>query len=67
MGIDTAPGQALADALALVLSHHASCDGGPALRDGGCAFPGCDRPPSDCWILRLVRATVPLVGEPVFR
>ena len=48
MGIDTAPGQALADALALVLSHHASCDGGPALRDGGCAFPGCDRPPSDC-------------------
>ncbi len=19
-----------------------------ALRDGGCAFPGCDRPPSDC-------------------
>ncbi len=125
MGVDTTRTQALADALALVLAHHASCDGGPvkggdhtrilvtltldelltgigigtlvegeekltagqarrlactagiipsvlggdsipldlgrtqrlftpaqrvalAVRDGGCAFPGCDRPPADC-------------------
>ncbi len=125
MGVDTTRAQALADALGLVLAHHASCDGGPvrggdhtrvlvtltldqllsgvgvgtfvegeeklsaglarrlactagiipvvldgdsipldlgrtqrlftpaqrvalALRDGGCAFPGCDRPPADC-------------------
>ena len=125
MGVDTTRAQALTDALALVLAHHASCDGGPvkggdhtrvlvtltlehlltgvgvgtlvegeeklsagqvrrlactagiipivlggdsvpldlgrtqrlftpaqrvalAVRDGGCAFPGCDRPPADC-------------------
>lgn len=125
MGVDTTHGQALADALALTLAHHASCEGGPvkggdhtrvivtmtladlvsgvgagtlvegdepitagqarrlacsagiipmvldkdsvpldlgraqrffsahqrvalAVRDGGCAFPGCDRPPADC-------------------
>ena len=125
MGIDTTRGQALADALALTIAHHASCQGGPvkggdhtrvlvtltldelrtglgigtlvesdgqltagqarrlactagiipvvldgnsipldlgrsqrlftpaqrvalALRDGGCVFPGCDRPPADC-------------------
>ena len=124
-GIDTSRSQARADALALVVAHHAGCAGGPvrggdhtrvlitldyhhlatglgqatlietdqplsagqvrhlactaglipavldgpsqpldlgrserlftpaqraalALRDGGCAFPGCDRPPADC-------------------
>lgn len=125
MGVDTTQAQALADALALAVGHHATCAGGPvkggdhtrvivtmglddlrsgigtgtlvesdepitagqarriacsagilplvldghsipldlgrgqrfftphqrialAVRDGGCAFPGCDRPPADC-------------------
>lgn len=125
MGVDTTQAQALADALALAVGHHATCVGGPArggdhtrvvvtmdvdklttgigvgtlvegdgtitaaearrlactakivpmvlnsdsvpldqgrsqrcftpqqrlamaVRDGGCAFPGCDRPPADC-------------------
>lgn len=26
-----------------------------------------DAPPAACWILRCVRASVPLLGEPVFR
>lgn len=125
MGVETTPGQALADSLMLCLTHHAGCAGGPvkggdhtrvvvtldhdalraalgaaslvesdelvtaaqvrhlacsagllplvldgeslpldlgrsqrlftpaqrvvlAVRDRGCSFPGCDRPPSDC-------------------
>lgn len=125
MGVDTSQTNAVADALALVVGHHATCEGGPvkggdhtrvivtmtlddlrsgigvgtlvesgeaitagqgrriacsagilpmvldgesvpldlgrsqrfftphqrialAIRDGGCTFPGCDRPPADC-------------------